>query len=110
MARMTDSSSVAASAVTSNILAGKLHEFLNEPSIVRLLATSSATGINATFLIGGESICQDQLISLANRFPIFPDDMVVEGAGFPNDRMVLTYRNTTAAALTVISAVDVLPA
>lgn len=107
---MTDSSSVAGSAATTNILAGKLHEFLQEPSIIRLLATSSATGINATLLVGGESICQDQLISFANRFPIFPDDMVVEGAGFPSDRLVLTYRNTTVGALTVLTAVDVLPA
>lgn len=110
MARMTDSSSVAGSAVTLNILAGKLHEFLQEPSIVRLLATSSATGLNATLLVGGESVCQDQLISFANRFPIFPDDMVVEGAGFPPDRLVLTYRNTTVAAITALTAVDVLPA
>jgi hypothetical protein len=110
MARMTDSESVAANTTTGNVLAGKLHEFLNENSIVRLLATSSATGINATFLVGGESICQDQIISLANRFPIFPDDMVVEGAGFASDRLFYFLRNTTGGALTVISAVDVYPA
>lgn len=107
---MSDSSSVAANAVTPNILAGKVHEFLQEASIVRLLAASAATGVNATLLIGQETVCQDQLVSFANRFPVFPDDLVVEGAGFPNDRLILVYRNTTAAAIVVNSAIDVLPA
>lgn len=110
MARMSDSSSVAANATTANILAGKLHEFLNENSIIRLLATSSATGINSSLLVGGESVCQDQIISFANRFPVWPDDMVVEAGGFAGDRLVLFYRNTTGGALTVLTAVDVLPA
>jgi hypothetical protein len=110
MARMSDSSAVAANTTTANILAGKLHEFLNENSVVRLLATSSATGINATLLVGGESVCQDQIVSFANRFPIFPDDMVVEAGGFAGDRLVLFYRNTTGGSLTANTAVDVLPA
>lgn len=110
MARMSDSSSVAGNTTTTNILAGKLHEFLNENSIVWLLATSSATGINGTLLVGGESVLQDQIISFANRFPVWPDDMVVEAGGFAGDRLVLFYRNTTAGALTVNTGLDVLPA
>ncbi len=109
MPRMSDSQSVAANSVVANVLSGKLHEFLSENSVIRVLATASATGMNATLLVGGESAMQDQLISLANRFPIFPDDLVVEHAGFAGDRLIWSLRNTTAAAITVISVIDVLP-
>lgn len=108
--RMTDRQSVGANAVVANALSGKLHEFLNENSIVRLLATASAVGLNMSLLIGGESVCQDQEVNAQNRMPIFPDDLVVEAGGFESDRLILSYRNTTAAAITAFSAVDILPA
>jgi len=104
---MTDSQSVAANATVANVLAGKPFEFVSRPSLVRVYATSSATGINGTLLVGGVSAIQDQLISFANRFPIRPDDLLVEVAAQPGSRLVLSYRNTTGGALTVISLVEV---
>ena len=109
MHRMSDVRSVAANSVVENVLSGKLHEFLGENSSVRLLATGSAAGARVTILVGGESLVQDQEISAANRFPLFPDDFVVEGAGFSGDRMVLSLRNTTGVAITVQSVVDTDP-
>ena len=73
---------------------------------VLLAATSSAVGINVTFLVGGVAIVNDQPISQANRFPILPDD-IVTALRRAKGRMVLTFRNTTAGALTVNASVDV---
>lgn len=109
MSVMTDSQSVAANTTVANILSGKPFEFLPVPSLVRVYCTSSATGVNATFLVGGVSVCQDQLMSAANRFPIIPDDLLVETVAPAGARLVLSVRNTTAGALTVISKVDVIP-
>jgi hypothetical protein len=97
---------VAANAVSANQLAGQLYEFLDRPMPVLLAATSSAVGVNVTFLVGGVAVVNDQPISQANRFPILPDDVVTairRGVG----RMVLTFRNTTAGALTVNASIDV---
>jgi len=106
--RMSGTLSVAANSTSANVLAGLQHEFLARPAAVRLAGTSSATGINATFTIGGRVVVDDMYISLANRFPILPDDIITDGAGgLPGERMVLRFRNTTAGALTVIWAVDV---
>ncbi|HEX9415046.1 MAG TPA: hypothetical protein VF916_16200 [Ktedonobacterales bacterium] len=97
--------SVAANATSTNQLAGQLYEFLDRPAKVMLSATSSAAGINATLLIGGVAVLNDQPISQANRFPILPDDIVTSEKGM--GRMILTFRNTTGGALTLNFAVDV---
>lgn len=106
---MTDSQSVAANSTVANVLAGKPFEFLAVPSLVKCYMTGSATGLNATLLIGGVSVLQDQLISAANRFPIIPDDLLVESPAPAGSRLLLSVRNTTAGALTVISRVEVIP-
>jgi len=107
--RMTDSRSIPANTQVDNILSGKLHEFLGEDSVVRLLLTASAAGIRTSFLVGGEATVQDQEVSDANRFPVVPDDIVAEAAGFAGDRILVSVRNTTGGALTIQAAVDVEP-
>jgi hypothetical protein len=98
--------SVAANAVSANQLSGQLYEFLDRPMPVLLAAASSAVGLNCTFIVGGVAVVNDQPISQANRFPILPDD-VVTAIRRAQGRMVLTFRNTTAGALTVNASVDV---
>jgi hypothetical protein len=67
---------------------------------------AAAVGINATLIIGGVAVLNDQPISQANRFPIIPDDIVTE-EGPVIGRMILTFRNTTAAAILVNFSLDV---
>lgn len=109
MPRMSDRQSVAANATVANAVSGKLHEFVNRPSIVRLYATGSAVGLNMSLLIGSESAMQDQEVNAQNRMPLLPDDFVVEFGAFPGDRIVLSYRNTTGGAITAFTLVDVIP-
>lgn len=109
MPRMTDVRSIAANTMVDNVLAGKLHEFLGEICRVRLYAIAAAVGIRVSLLVGGESVVQDQEIGARAGFPIVPDDLVTEGAGYRGDRLVLSVRNTTAGAIIAQVAVDVLP-
>ena len=107
MPRMTvQALSVAANAVSANVLAGQLYEFLDRAMPVLLAATSAAVGINVTFLIGGVAVVNDQPISQANRFPVLPDD-IVTAVRRARGRLVLTFRNTTAGAILVNASVDV---
>jgi len=106
MPRMSGSQlSVGANAVSANVLAGLLHEFLDRPALITLAAAAAAVGIRTTLLIGGFSMVQDQDISLANRFPILPDDVVTQEQGI--GRMILTFRNTTGAAILTSWSIDV---
>lgn len=106
---MTDRQSVAANATVANVLAGKVHEFLSGPSVIRFYATGSAVGLNSTFLVGNESIVQDQEVNAQNRLPIVPDDFVGESGGVQGDRIVISFRNTTAGAITAFTRVEVEP-
>ena len=70
--------SLAANSFT-NLFSGNIHEILAEDSQVNVYAAGSAVGLNATVMIGGEAVIQDQPISRANRFPIIPDDFLAQG-------------------------------
>lgn len=97
--------SVAANAVTANQLAGELYEFVGR-SMLTLAAAAAAVGLRVTFLIGGVAVVNDQDVSQANRFPILPDDLVTSEQTI-GGRLVLTFRNTTGAAIIVNWSLDV---
>jgi hypothetical protein len=105
MPTMQDSISVAANAVSTNQLAGQLYEFVPTGTQVVLSGTGSATGLRTT-LIANVPVINDQAINLQNRFPIIPDDILFTGR-VRACRLVLTFRNTTAGALTAFWRVDV---
>ena len=109
MAIMTDRQTVAANATVANVLVGKVHEFLTGPSVVRFYGTAAAVGLNCTFLVGNESIVQDQEESAANRMPIIPDDFIGESGGVAGDRVVISLRNTSGAGIVAFTRVEVEP-
>jgi hypothetical protein len=102
---MQGSLSVAANAVSANVLNGQLYEFVPPGANVTFSCAGSATGLNTTF-INGIPLINDQAINSANHYPIIPDDVMHAGA-VPGGRMVLTFRNTTGGALTAFWRVDV---
>lgn len=104
MPTMQGSVSVPANSVSANVLAGQLYEFVPAGANVTLSLTGSAAGLNCTF-INGVPLIQDQEINSQNRFPIIPDD-VMHGGQVPGGRMVLQFRNTTAAPLVARWRVD----
>lgn len=106
---LSDVRSVPANDTSGNVLTGKVGETLGRPSVVRLYATGSAVGLRCTFLVGNETFMQDQEISAANRFPVIPDDFVVDGVGGPGEGVFVDLRNTTVGAITAQVRVDVLP-
>ncbi len=97
---MTDVQSVAANTTTSNILAGKNKEFLDEAAIVHFGILGSAVGLRATVVVGTEVIVDDQEVAVGTTMPAFPDQILAEGGGFAGDRITVRLRNTTGGAIT----------
>lgn len=106
---MTDRQSVAANATITNVLAGKIFEFAQRPSLAQIYATASAVGLNISFVVGNEVIVDDQEVNAQNRLPIVPDDLVAQAGAVRGDRMVLRLRNTTGGAITAFTRVDLNP-
>lgn len=101
--------SVAANAVSANVMAGSLYEVLARPSIVEFAPVASGPGILATIMLGGEVLMQDQEISGANRYPVVPDDWVLKSAGRAGAKIYTTFRNRTGGALTVTYVINITP-
>lgn len=105
MGMMQDSISVPANGTSLNQLNGQLYEFQQSGAPLQLLATGSAIGLRVT-LLAGVPVVNDQAIGLLNRFPVIPDDRIWQGRMRTAGRVVLTFRNTTGAALTAFWRVD----
>lgn len=103
------SNTQAANSRSTNILAGQQFEFLPARSMVSVRASSSATGLNVDFNVGGEAVIVDALSSDSNRFPIIPDDQLCVTSGTQGERLFLTLRNTTGAAITTRVVVEITP-
>jgi hypothetical protein len=103
---MQDSVSVAANGVTLNVLSGQLYEFLEAGTPVTLSVVAAATGVRATYICGVPLI-NDQAIRFraAADFPLIPDDVLLNNA-VPGGRQVLTFRNTTGAAIVTQWRID----
>lgn len=106
---MTDRREVAQNTVSANLLQGKAHEFLSRPSLVRVFATAEIINMFLSFQVGSKSFVTDQEMSSANRYPITPDDFVVEAAGMPGDRVLATVRNSGAGAGDSFLRVEIQP-
>lgn len=100
--------SVGANAVTANQLAGELFEFPMRPSAIRIYAVAAAVGVLMTFSVGGTVIANDVPISAANRFPVVPDDLVIEEGALAGERLFMTFRNSTGAAILVDFKVNIM--
>lgn len=106
---MTDSTAVSGNTTSDNVLAGKMNEFLGENSVIRIYVTGGGSDIYASLLVGSEALIDDQLTSPLTTFPVKPDDLLTEGAGFAGDRLTLRYRNANASSRTVQTRIEVEP-
>lgn len=106
MPTMQDSLSVAANAVSANVLAGQQFEFMPGNAQVTLSVAGSATGLRVSLLAGGVTLINDAAINTANRFPLIPDDVIAQEMIPGGSRLLLTFRNSTAGALTAFWRVD----
>ena len=107
MPTMQDSLLVAANAVSANVLAGQQFEFMPGNANMTLSVAGSAIGLRVSLLAGGVTLINDQAINTANRFPIIPDDVISQELIPAGARLLLTFRNSTGAALTAFWRVDV---
>lgn len=107
MPRMQEGNlSVAANSTSTNRVAGLTHEFLDGPATLILAAAAAAVGMNASLLVAGVALVDDQSVSQANRFPLIPDD-ILASEDVQGGRILLRFRNTTGAAIIVNWLIDV---
>jgi len=97
---------VAAGATSGNVLVGDIIEFPERPSKIRIYATASAVGMVSSARAGSRTLMSESAVSQANRFPLDPDDRMIQDVAMPGQRLQLEFRNPTGGGLTYFYAVD----
>lgn len=103
----TTALSVAANAKSADQVSGT-YQFLPFDATLSLIAKASATGLNATLVVNGVAVINDQAIpgtGTAGTISALDNDLgsIDVPAG---SRVELTFRNTTGGAITVDSKLD----
>ncbi len=109
---MQSSTSIAANTTNTSLLAGQRFERIPYAAALGgLYLTGSALGITAELNVGGRSITPPTSTNAQNRFPVVPDDVLIEEwQGYQGELMQLTGVNTTAGALTLFWRIELVEA
>ena len=98
--------SVAANS-TALPLVGDQFEFINRPSMLEFGLVAEATGMLMTVYSGADLLAQEQPVPIraAGVPPTYPDDFLLQDVAGNGDRLSITLRNTTGAAIIVRTTV-----
>jgi hypothetical protein len=108
MPLMVKQTSIAAGA-TAQPLVGDQYEFIRNPALIEFGMVAEATGMVATVFSGSDLLMQEGPISIraAGVPPTYPDDFVLQDVAGNNDRLSITYRNTSAGTIIVRTTVRI---
>lgn len=101
--------SVGASASISNQLSGEFFEFLPYDALIEVGLNQSATGLVIDFISGTDVVAKDYVPLIRTTAPIYPDEFTLQDIAGAGERLVLSIRNTTAGALTLLYTVRISP-
>lgn len=101
MSYIQSSTAILTTVVNDNVLAGNQFEFAPFNGAVECGIVASATGFEVDVLVGNQTVVTRMLPSLANRFPIYPDDFTIRFGVLKGDRIVIRARNTSGGTLTL---------
>ena len=104
---ITNSTTLTANQLTGNIFAGNVNEFLAGDAMVSLFSSASASSPQITLLVGGVAVSQSIILPNTNRFPVRPDDGIVQVMAPAGARLFCQLRETAGATPTVITVVDI---
>lgn len=111
MPSFTFSNSVAAAA-TDRPLDGWQYEYLPWPAEVTVLARATAIAMVQTYTSGSETIVEESPSQAGGTAGVIPSPLntPVQGwLGAAGDRLKLSYRNTSGAAITIDGIIEVVP-
>lgn len=110
MSVMVKQTSIAAGA-TAQPLVGDQFEFVRTPSLCEFGMVAEATGMVATVFSGSDLLMQEGPVPIraAGVPPTYPDDFILQDVAGNNDRLSVTYRNTSAGAIIVRTTIRITP-
>jgi hypothetical protein len=91
--------SVAANSANSNLFSGSAFEYSRGRNLLSLGVTAAATGTFVTINSGADVVLEESPAFVKTSFPIVPDEMYYNDIMEPFDRLRVSVRNPTGAAV-----------
>lgn len=104
--------SLTAGTSIDNVFANSQWEILTGPCeiFIGIVADGGAIGdVLATCYSGTDTLAEEQPVSNANRFPIYPDDYTLNDVAAAGDRLKLKLRNPSASTRVVTIVLRINP-
>lgn len=103
---------IALGTTNQNVLAGNQFEFAPARSIAEISILGSATGLTCDVLVGQRAVITDMpvsVVTLANRFGIYPDDFTIKSGCQQSERLIIRVRNPTGGNIDSLVSVKYNP-
>ena len=101
--------SVPATSVVDNTVAGSAFEFARTRQVVSIGIVAAAAGVFTTLQAGPDIIAEEFETPILTTYPIIPDNMYFTDVMEQGDRLVVRPRNSTGAAVVVRTLVQTSP-
>jgi hypothetical protein len=102
---------ILANTTTNNVLQGQRYERAPANCYGALFVTGSNLGLTCELNCGGVSVTPPTGVNAQNRYPVVPDDSLVDGWSVGNGKLIqVTVVNTTGGNLNVFWRVELLVA
>lgn len=91
----------AANSRTNNVISGRRYDRAPFSGYLTIFSTGSAAGLECDVNVGGRAATGGQVpLNTQNRFPVIPDDLLVDGIEvYAGELIQIQQINTTAGAL-----------
>lgn len=109
MPTIQSSLSIPANSSVENLITGSQFEFAPYPASIEIAAIGAAAGLVLDVSTGQDVVAEAYTVAGANRFPIMPDDFLIQDVVAAGERIKLRVRNTTAGAIVINYCVRMFP-
>lgn len=96
-----------ANQLTGNVLAGNVNEFLARPAVVSVFASATANSPEIFIMAGGRNVAQAIPLPNTNRYPVRPDDGIVQFKAPAGSRLYVQYRETAGLTPSITLLLDI---
>ena len=98
-----------APSVVDNVLVGSQWLYLPYNSLVQFGLVAAAAGLLLDVYSGQDLLAESYAPSIANRFPVFPDDFTLEDVAAAGEALKVRARNTTGADIILRTSIKITP-
>lgn len=98
--------SLAAGESNPSVINGNAYEFARNRAVISIGLAAAAAGTFTNVQLGARNVATEFSPPILTRYPVIPDEMYVNDVVEVQDRILIPWRNPTAGAIVVRTAIQ----